>query len=68
MTPPTPEQRRRQGQFESLIRLIAPALEVVLAAGERLSKLVEPEDAEYYPPRTTTAPPPPRGRRGEAAD
>jgi hypothetical protein len=32
----------------------------VLAAGERLSKLVEREDTEYYPPRPTGEEPPPR--------
>ncbi len=32
---------------------MAPGLNVVLAAGERLSRIVEPEDSEYYPVRTT---------------
>jgi hypothetical protein len=49
----TPEQRRRREQVESAIRVMAPALNLVLAAGERLSKLVEREDSEYYPPRPT---------------
>ena len=52
MPPPTPEQLRRREQVESTIRLMAPVLNVVLAAGERLSRLVERDDAEYYPPRT----------------
>ena len=56
----TPEQRRRRDQVEGVIRLMAPALNLVLAAGERLSKLVEPEDSEYYPPRPTSEPQPPR--------
>ncbi len=54
----TPEQFRRREQVESLIGLMAPALNLVLAAGERLSKLIEPEDTEYYPPRTTREEPP----------
>jgi hypothetical protein len=43
-----------------LIRLAAPALDLMLAVGERVSKVVEPEDVEYYPPRVTreSAPPP----------
>jgi hypothetical protein len=41
-----------------VIRLAAPALNLVLAAGERLSRLVEPEDVEYYPPRVTHDEPP----------
>ena len=56
----TPEQVRRREQVESLIGLAAPALNLVLAVGERLSKLVEPEDSEYYPPRTTREEPPPK--------
>jgi hypothetical protein len=39
---------------ESLIRIAAPALNLVLAVGERISRIVEPEDHEYYPPRTRT--------------
>jgi hypothetical protein len=54
----TPDQLRTRERFESLIRLGAPALNLVLAAGERLSRLVEPDDPEYYPPRTTLEPEP----------
>jgi hypothetical protein len=49
----TPDQRRTRERFEGVIRLMAPALDLVLAAGDRLSRLVEPEDHEYYPPRST---------------
>ncbi len=58
MAPITSNQARTRERFEGLIRLLAPALDLVLAAGERLSRLVEPEDLEYYPPRTNAAPPP----------
>lgn len=54
----TPDQRRTRERFESLIRLAAPALNVVLAAGERLSRIVEPDDPDYYPPRVSQEPPP----------
>jgi hypothetical protein len=37
-------------RFEALIGLAAPALDLVLAAGDRLSRAVGPED-EYYPIR-----------------
>lgn len=47
----TPEQMRTRDRVETVIRLVAPALNVVLAAGERLSRIVEPEDPEYYPAR-----------------
>ena len=49
----TPEQRRTRDRVETLIRLMAPGLNLVLAAGERLSRAVEPEDYEYYPVRST---------------
>lgn len=57
----TPDQRRTRERIESLIRLAAPGLNLMLAAGERLSRIVEPDDPEYYPPRTASdAPLPPR--------
>ena len=69
MAPLTPAQVRRREQLESVLRLAAPGLNLVLAAGERLSRLVEPEDVEYYPPRATVdAPPPPRAADQPARD
>jgi hypothetical protein len=60
MAPLTPDQLRTRERIEGLIRLAAPALDLVLAVGERISRVVEPEDVEYYPPRVTRegAPPP----------
>lgn len=58
----TPGQLRTRQRVESAIRLAAPALDLVLAAGERLSRLVEPQDHDYYPPRTTQVEPPPHPR------
>ncbi len=55
----TSQQVRTRGRVESLIRLMSPGLSFVLAVGERISRIVEPEDHEYYPPRTTTVEPPP---------
>ena len=56
----TPDQLRTRQRVEGLIRLAAPALDLVLAVGERISKVVEPNDVEYYPPRVTreSGPPP----------
>jgi hypothetical protein len=53
MPPMTPDQLRTRRRVESLIRVMAPALDLVLAAGDRISRIVEPEDVEYYPPRVT---------------
>jgi hypothetical protein len=55
----TPGQLRTRQRIEGLIRVMSPALDVVLAVGERISRMVEPEDVEYYPPRVTRESPPP---------
>jgi hypothetical protein len=47
-------------RVESLIRLAAPALDLVLTVGDRVSRFVEPQDSEYYPPRAGRDGPPPR--------
>jgi hypothetical protein len=49
--PSTPQQIVRQGRFERLIGLAAPFLDLMLSAGDRLSKVVGQED-EYYPIRS----------------
>jgi hypothetical protein len=55
----TPDQLRTRERVEGLIRLVSPALDLVLAVGERVSRIVEPEDVEYYPPRLAREDPPP---------
>jgi hypothetical protein len=52
------DQLRRRDQFESVIRIAEPFLNVVLAVGDRLSRAVEPEDKDYSPPRAPNLPPP----------
>jgi hypothetical protein len=47
----TPEQRRRRQRFEQLLRLAAPFLDALLWVGDKVSRLSEPEDVEYYPPQ-----------------
>jgi hypothetical protein len=47
----TPSQERRRAAVETVIRLAEPGLNLILAAGDRISRLVEPEDHEYYPAR-----------------
>jgi hypothetical protein len=53
MAPLTPAQLRTRRRVESVIRLMAPALDLLLAAGDRVSRVVEREDVEYYPPLVT---------------
>jgi hypothetical protein len=57
-----PEQVRRRERVEGVIRLMAPALNLLLAVGEQVSRIVEPEDADYYPPRPAGSAPPPRSQ------
>jgi hypothetical protein len=59
MAPMTVGQLRTRRRVEGVIRLMAPMLDVVLAVGERVSKVVEPEDSDYYPPRVTRHSEPP---------
>jgi hypothetical protein len=47
----TPQQRIRRDRVEALIGLAAPALDLLLSTGERLSRLIAPEDRDYYPIR-----------------
>ena len=51
MAPLSPAQLRTRHRFETVIRLMAPALDLVLAVGDRVSRIVERDDPEYYPPR-----------------
>jgi len=60
VAPPTPTQLAWRGRIEALIRLARPGLDLVLTAGDRLSRAVEPEDLDWTPPRSVSksAPPP----------
>lgn len=59
MAPLTPDQLRTRQRVEGVIRLMTPVFDAVLAAGERLSRIVERDDSEYYPPRAAREPAPP---------
>jgi hypothetical protein len=45
---PNPVLRRR---IELAIKVLSPMLDLVLLVGDRISRLVEPDDAGYVPPR-----------------
>lgn len=62
------DQRRMRARVETLIRLMSPGLNLVLAVGERISRIVEPDDPEYYPPRTGQVEPPRPGREPRASE
>ena len=50
MPPPTPQQQFQRRRFEALIGLAAPVLDLVLATGDRISRLAGADD-DYYPIR-----------------
>jgi hypothetical protein len=68
VAPLTPDQRRTRERVERLIGIAAPALNLVLALGDRLSRIVEPEDSEYYPVRTSITEGDAAGRQARAGD
>lgn len=55
----TPGQQQRRDRIETLIRVAEPGLNLLLKAGERLSRLVERGEDDYYPPQRGNLPPPP---------
>jgi hypothetical protein len=52
----TPVQKRARQRIEGLIAAAAPALDLVLAVGDRISRIVGPEDHEYLPARAVPEP------------
>jgi hypothetical protein len=51
VAPLNPSQERTRRRFETLLGIAAPGLSLVLAAGDRISRIVQPEDFDYYPVR-----------------
>lgn len=62
----SPAQRAWRSRIETMLRISAPALDLLLAAGDRLSRVVERDDLDWVPPRraisSTSAPPERRPR------
>ncbi len=53
MAPPTPTQLRWRRRIEAGLKIAAPALDLMLLAGDRLSRTVQREDLDWVPPRAT---------------
>jgi hypothetical protein len=53
----TAAQRRNVERTETVIGLAAPFLDLLLAVGDRISRIAEPQDYEYYPVRADELPP-----------
>ena len=44
------------GRTERLIEIASPVLDGILRVGERISRMAEPTDHEYYPVRSLASP------------
>jgi hypothetical protein len=51
MSTPASDRARLRGRVEIVIRLLAPVLDLMLAVGDRVSRVLEPEDRDYVPAR-----------------
>lgn len=49
----TPQQRIWRDRVEALVALAAPVLDLVLNAGDRVSRTLAPGDSDYYPIRAS---------------
>jgi hypothetical protein len=47
----TSSQERKRQRFETLLGIAAPGLSLLLSAGDRISRIIQPEDFDYYPVR-----------------
>lgn len=54
--PASPRQLAWRGRIEAVLRLTAPALDLVLLAGEQLAKRVEPAERERLEPPAVNEP------------
>ena len=52
----TPQQRIWRARVETAIRLAAPALDLVLSVGDRVSRTLARGDSDYYPIRAPGEP------------
>ena len=51
MAQPTPTQLAWRRRVETALTVVAPALDLLLTAGDRLSRAVERDDLDWVPPR-----------------
>jgi hypothetical protein len=51
MAQPSPTQQAWRHRVEAALGVVAPALDLMLAAGDRLSRAVERDDLDWVPPR-----------------
>ena len=59
MPPPNEHRTRRRHRIELAIRVAEPLLDLLLFVGDRVARVLEPDDADYVPARMA--------REGESA-
>jgi hypothetical protein len=64
VAPPSPSQLAWRGRVESALRIAEPVLNLVLAAGDRISRVVDRDGLGTPPPPLRVEPPAPRPRVG----
>lgn len=57
MAPPSPTQLAWRRRIEAGLRIVAPALDLLLAAGDRVSRVVDRGDDEFDSLRAGPVPP-----------
>jgi hypothetical protein len=55
MAQPSPTQLAWRRRVETGLAIVAPALDLLLTAGDRLSRAVERDDLDWVPPRRSLA-------------
>jgi hypothetical protein len=68
VAPPTPTQLAWRGRIEAGLRVAAPFLDLLLAAGERLSRLVDRDALDTPAPPRSVSPLPAQRRVGPGGD
>jgi hypothetical protein len=67
VAPPTPTQLAWRGRIEAGLRVAAPFLDLLLAAGDRLSRAVDRDELDAPPPARPVTPIPVQRRVGPGA-
>jgi hypothetical protein len=68
VAPPTPTQLAWRGRIEAGLRIAAPFLDLLLAAGDRLSRAVDRAELDAPPPARAVAQIPAQARVGPGTD
>jgi hypothetical protein len=68
VAPPTPTQLAWRGRIEAGLRIAAPFLDLLLIAGDRLSRAVDSDELDAPPPARAVTPIPAQRRVGPGTD